>query len=352
MSQDKAIRSHSEAVARACCIVSGSRLYRRLCLFGIACLFFLHSAAPALAQYRVARTEFGDPDLQGLWTNASITTLERPPYLNRLVVSAQEAQAIERATTDRMDSDRRPSDPKAGAPQAGDDVRGYNTFWLDLGSRLAVVKGEIRTSWVVDPPTGRVPYSAEGYRALRAAAATSSDGPESRTIGDRCIVGYGSTSGPPMLNVLYNNHYQIVQSPGFVTIVVEMNHDARIIRLGGKHPPEHVKLWMGDSIGRWDADTLVVETTNFHPRQAFTADVRHRIYLPPTARVTERFTRVSPGEILYEFLVEDSTAYTQAWRGEMTLNATKGPMYEYACHEGNHSMANILRGARYQEKNR
>ncbi len=321
---------------------------RSLMLLNLFGPFF---TAEAFAQYKAARTEFGDPDLQGLWTNASITTLERPPFVNRLVVSPQEAQAIERGTNDRMESDRKPSDPRAGAPLAGDSVRGYNTFWLDLGSKLAVVNGEIRTSWVVDPPTGRVPYSAEGLRALRAAAMPTSDGPEGRTVGDRCIVGYGSTSGPPMLNVLYNNHYQIVQSPGFVT-VVEMNHDARIVRLAGKHPPQQVKLWMGDSIGRWEGDTLVVETKNLHPGQRFTADARHRIYLPPTATVTERFTRTSPGEILYEFQVEDSVAYTQSWRGEMSLTAAKGPMYEYACHEGNHSMSNILRGARYQEKNR
>jgi len=155
-----------------------------------------------------------------------------------------------------------------------------------------------------------------------------------------------------MLNVLYNNHYQIVQSPGHVVIVVEMNHDARIVRIGGKHPPEHVKLWLGDSIGRWEGDTLVVETTNIHPDQAFNADVRHYLYLTHTAKVTERFTRVAADQILYQFTVEDSTAYTQAWRGEMPLRTAPGPMYEYACHEGNHSLPGILRGARYEEKQR
>lgn len=309
-------------------------------------------SAPAAAQYKAPRTSFGDPDLQGLWTNASITTLERPSYASKLALSPEEARVMEAATNDRLAADRRPTDPGVGAPRAGDDVRGYNSFWLDLGAKLAVVKGEIRTSWVVDPPTGRVPYSEQGLRAMRGAASQSFDGPEARSLGERCIVGYGSTGGPPMLNVLYNNHYQIAQSPGYVAIVVEMNHDARIIRLGGSHPPAHIRLWMGDSIGRWEGDTLVVETTNLHPAQSFTADVRHRLYLAPDAKVTERFTRVGRDEILYQFTVEDEKAYAQTWRGEMPMRAAKGPMYEYACHEGNHSLGNILRGARYQEKKR
>jgi hypothetical protein len=153
-----------------------------------------------------------------------------------------------------------------------------------------------------------------------------------------------------MLNVLYNNNYQIVQSPGYVVIVVEMNHDARIVRLGGTHLPADIRPWMGDSIGHWEGDTLVVETTNLNPGQAFTADIRHRIYLAPESKVTERFTRISANDILYEFKVEEPHAYTQTWRGEIPMHATKGPMYEYACHEGNYALADILAGARQQEK--
>ncbi len=174
----------------------------------------------------------------------------------------------------------------------------YNAFWIDLGAKLGVVKSEIRTSWIVDPPNGRVPYTDEGRRRMQEAATAqwrNFDGPEVRSLGERCIVGYGSTGGPPMLNVLYNNNYQIVQSPGFVVIVVEMNHDARIVRLGGNHLPQAIRPWMGDSIGHWDGDTLVVETTNFNPGQGFTADIRHRLYIPPSAKVTERFTRVGQG---------------------------------------------------------
>jgi hypothetical protein len=305
----------------------------------------------AQGAYKAPRTWFGDPDLQGLWTNASHTVLERPATMpNKLVVSREEAKAIEDAINGRLASDSRPTPASVGAPAAGGDVRGYNTSWLDTGSRLGVVNGEIRTSWIVDPPSGRVPYSAAGTSALRAAVARSFDGPEVRPLGERCILGFGWTSGPPMLNVLYNNHYQFVQSPGYVTIVAEMNHDARIVRLNAKHLPEHVRPWMGDSIGRWEGDTLVVETTNFHPGMVFNADVRHYLYMPSTAKITERFTRVAANEILYQFTVAEPVAYTQTWRGEMPLRIAPGPMYEYACHEGNRSLDGILRGARVQER--
>jgi hypothetical protein len=175
------------------------------------------------------------------------------------------------------------------------------------------------------------------------------DNPETRSLGERCIVGYGSTGGPPMLNVLYNNNYQIVQSPGYVVIMVEMNHDARVIRLGGAHLPATLRPWMGDSVGHWEGDTLVVETTNLNPGEQFTADVRHRLYLASDSKVTERFTRIAGDQILYEFKVEEPKAYTQSWRGEIPMHATKGPIYEYACHEGNYALPDILAGARQQE---
>lgn len=310
--------------------------------------------APAMAAnaYRAPRTSFGDPDLQGLWTNASITTLERPDGLKNLVINPEEAARLEKANRAWLAENDRPTDPKTAAPPVSDDPGGYNSFWLDLGSKYGVVNGQIRTSWIVDPPDGHVPYSEKGRRDMMAAAIPqfrNFDGPEVRSLGERCIVGYGSSGGPPMLNVLYNNNYQIVQSPGYVTIIVEMNHDARIIRLGGTHLPPNVRPWMGDSVGHWDGDTLVVETTNLNPGQRFTADIRHRIYLAPDSKVTERFTRVSPTDILYEFQVEEPTAYTQTWRGEIPMRATKGPMYEYACHEGNYALTDILAGARAQE---
>ncbi len=322
----------------------------------VACGLALALTTPAMAPaqtrtapYHVPRTEFGDPDLQGLWTNASITRIERPDWATKLVLTPEEAAVVEsRFKAFLSDNDR-----TAVQPAERGDVGGYNSFWLDPGSKLGVVNGEIRTSWIVDPPTGRIPYSPEGARAAMATGmrqARDFSGPEVRSLGERCIVGYGSSGGPPMLNVLYNNNYQIVQSPGYVVIVVEMNHDARIVRLGGTHPPPDITPWMGDSIGHWEGDTLVVETTNLNPGQAFTADILHQIYLAPTSKVTERFTRVSDHDILYEFKVEEPHAYTQTWRGEIPMHITKGPMYEYACHEGNYALADILAGARQQEK--
>jgi hypothetical protein len=310
--------------------------------------------SPERAPYKAPRTSFGDPDLQGLWTNASVTTLERLPGATALVATPQEAAALETSVTYWSRTDGRPTNPNAGPPPAGQDVGGYNAFWIDLGAKLGVVKGEARTSWIVDPPSGRIPYTEDGRKRMTQSATTQRrnfDGPEARSLGERCIVGYGSSGGPPMLNVLYNNNYQIVQSPGFVVIVVEMNHDARIIRLGGSHLPQAVRPWMGDSVGRWEGDTLVVETTNFNSGHGFTADIRHRLYIPPNAKVTERFTRLAKDEIFYEFKVEEPSTYTQPWRGEVAMRATAGPIYEYACHEGNYSMPNILGGARLQEKN-
>ena len=169
------------------------------------------------------------------------------------------------------------------------------------------------------------------------------DGPERRPLGERCLVGFGSTSGPPMLPVLYNNHYQIVQTKDEVAIVIEMVHDTRIVRLNGKRQPSHVRPWMGDSVGRWEGDTLVVETANFRPDQAFRGATED-------LKVTERFTRVSPTQILYRFELDDPATFTQKVKGEIALNASKEQVYEYACHEGNYSLSNILSGARFQEQ--
>jgi hypothetical protein len=311
-------------------------------------------AGPAVAAtYKVPHTSYGDPDLQGLWTNASVTTLERPPYIKTLVISPAEAARLEAANKAQLAANDKTPDPGKATPAEGGDPGGYNSFWLDLGSKFGVVNGEIRSSWITDPADGHVPYSAKGRQDMMASAIPqfrNFDGPEVRSLGERCIVGYGSTGGPPMLNVLYNNNYQIVQSPGFVTIVVEMNHDARIVRLNAPHLPANMRPWMGDSIGHWEGNTLVVETTNLNPNQRFTADIRHRLYLSPDSKVTERFTRIAKDEILYEFRVEEPAAYTQPWSGQIPMHATKGPMYEYACHEGNYALKDILAGARQEEK--
>jgi hypothetical protein len=179
---------------------------------------------------------------------------------------------------------------------------------------------------------------------------TQANHPEERSLGERCLVGFGSSGGPPMLNVLYNNHYQIVQSPGYVMILVEMNHDARIIRLASDHNPNNMKPWLGDSVGTWEGNTLVVKTINHHPQQKFRAGIRHQILVMEDAEIIERFTRVGDNEILYEFEVDDKRAYKDTWKGEMPLRAAQGEIYEYACHEGNYAMANILAGARAEER--
>jgi hypothetical protein len=153
-----------------------------------------------------------------------------------------------------------------------------------------------------------------------------------------------------MLNVLYNNNYQIVQSPGYVMILVEMNHDARIIRLESNHNPDNMQPWLGDSVGTWEGNTLVVKTKNHHPQQKFRAGIRHQILIMEGAEITERFTRTDENEILYQFEVDDDKAYKDLWRGEMPLRSADGEIYEYACHEGNYAMANILAGARAEER--
>jgi hypothetical protein len=247
-----------------------------------------------------------------------------------------------------VSADSARSNPNAGAPSS-QNVGGYNAFWTDSGTRLGVVRGEIRNAWIVDPKDGRVPYSVEGRKAfekLHSRANGDFDGPEGRTPADRCIVGFGSTGGPPMLNVMYNNNYQIVQTRDHVVIMVEMNHDARIIPIGAPHGSAAISNWMGDSRGHWDGDTLVVETVNIDQRNTIRPTGAQSFYLGRNPKITERFTRVSEQEMLYEFQVEEPTAFAQPWRAEMPMLKTNGPIYEYACHEGNYALPGMLAGAR------
>ena len=297
-------------------------------------------------------TWYGDPDLQGIWTNATLTTLERPRHFKNLEVSAEEAElAAKRAAAESFAYD---NEYKQGeTPRTGTDVGGYNTAWMDPGTNLFKLNGEYRSSIIIYPENGKLPrkwvrWGIEAPNIYR--MFTQANHPEERSLGERCIVGFGSSGGPPMLNVLYNNHYQIVQSPGYVMILVEMNHDARIIRLKDSHLPDHIKPWLGDSVGHWEGNTLVVKTKNHHLQQRFRAAIRHQILITENAEVTERFTRTSEDEILYEFTVNDDVAYRDIWKGEMPLRKAEGKIYEYACHEGNYAMANILAGAREEER--
>jgi hypothetical protein len=316
------------------------------------------------------RTADGHPDLQGFYDLATLTPLERPAIFgNNLTLTQQQANQLEKQVADRKEFAARPSDGNRAAPPIGGDgstgaagnVGGYNNFWIDNGSEYVTVNGEKRTSIIVDPPNGRVPQLTAAARQRAAArpntptsdeqegtdpglerAPGAYDDPERRPLGERCLLGFGSTSGPPSLPVLYNNLHQIVQTRDSIMILNEMDHDARIIRMNQPHLPANVRKWMGDSVGRWEGDTLVVDTTNFTDKTRFrgSTDQLH---------VIERFTRVDAKTLLYRFTVEDPATWAQSWTGEYTWPATDTQLFEYACHEGNYALGNILRGARQRD---
>src|SRR5690606_14943756 len=299
------------------------------------------------------RTPDGKPDLQGMWTNASLTTLERSRQFPSLVIPDEQAARMEQQRAQMMRASNRRTNPDEGAPTDGNANAGYNTFWIDPGTRYGVVKGETRASWIVDPPDGRIPYTPEAKKHFddRLAKVRGSwDGPEVRPQGERCIVGFGSTGGPPMSNGLYNNTYRIVQPPGHVVLRAEMSHDARVIPVGEKRPAQGFDAWLGNSVGWWEGDTLVVETRGFHPDIRVRPNMGDSYYVGEDATVTERFTRVAPDAIHYAFTVADAKAFTQPWRGEMTFRPSEQPMYEYACHEGNYALPGILAGARRDDR--
>jgi hypothetical protein len=321
-----------------------------LCLGAIVAAASL-AIAEGQKPYSPPKAADGHPDLQGTWTNASITTLERADRYKSTVLKPDE---VETATSEHPQIVRLVTEDSANTPRTGlltgRDLlmgRGYNAFWIDPGTRFGVVKGETRTAWIVDPPIGKIPYSEAGRKLAAAGdAKLGYSDPESRPLADRCLATGGRT-GPPMINGLYNNHYQIVQTPEYVLIHTEMISHARIIPItGGRTKPAALHPLFGDSIGRWDGDALVIETTNFSPYHAWQD---HPAYLSQTAKVTERFSRVSENELLYEFTVDDPTFYSQPWKGEVTYWNDGERIYEYACHEGNYAMDGILKGARVRE---
>ena len=300
----------------------------------------------ALAQNNdYPRTSFGAPDLEGTYNIATVTMLERgEQFEGKLVLTPEEAAAIGTTGDSYLEN---LTSTIGGAEGA---IGGYNTFWMDPGERMATINGEIRSSIIVEPENGRLPWSPEAQRMIFGAMSGGGqfDGPESRPMAERCLVGFGSSGGPPMLPVLYNNHSQIVQTEDYVVILAEMNHDARIVRMRDSEHSE-MNRWLGDSIGYYDGDTLVVETTNFHAQEGFRGSLRHFIYLSQDAKITERFTRLDDNTLLYRFTVEDPAVYSQAWTGELPMRAVEDQIYEYACHEGNHALPGILAGARRQE---
>jgi len=309
-------------------------------------------ASFAQSTYQPPRTPDGKPDFNGFWTNVSLTSLERSGQFKSLVIPEADAQRIEAGRAAANVRASLPTDPNSGAPKAGQDVGGYNNFYVDAGTHFAKIKGEVRSSWIVDPPSGRIPYTEAGKKKFDESlhfVRNTFDGPETRPMAERCLVGFGSTGGPPMINVMYNNTYQFLQTPEHVVIVVEMNHDARIIPLTGKVDQTNPQ-WLGNSKGRWEGDTLVVETTNFNPGESLRTFFQNSYLLSPDAKVVERFTRVGDTQILYEFSVDDPKLFSQVWKAEMIFNQSKQPAYEYACHEGNYALPGILAGARKNEK--
>jgi hypothetical protein len=279
--------------------------------------------------------------LQGIWTNATITPLERPAeFAGKPTLTDVEAAALEKkGAKDLADVDGKSEHPLLAA--AGSNGTGaYNVLFIDRGTEFARVDGVKRTSLIVDPPDGKVPpITPEARRRNAARPGNRFDSVKDRPPAERCLLGFGSTSGPPMLPVLYNNNYQIVQTPDSVMILIEMVHDARIIRIGGTHPSPAVRQWLGDSIGHWEGDTLVVDTTNFTDKTSFRGSGEN-------LHVVERFTRTGADTILYRATIDDPTTFTRPWTIEYPFVAAEGPIYEYACHEGNYSLTDILGGAR------
>jgi hypothetical protein len=317
----------------------------------------------------IPRTLDGHPDLQGTYDVATLTPLERVGN-QPLVLTDEEAAKLEKQVADRKFRAGLPSKGDRSAPPKGGDgstgaagnVGGYNNFWIDNGERYVTIDGRKRSSIIIDPPDGRIPQlTAEArQRAARNLRATADqqareddpgfdptpgayDDPERRPLGERCLLGFGSTSGPPALPVLYNNLHQIVQTPHHVIILNEMVHDARVVRMNAPHLPLSFRKWMGDSVGRWEGDTLVVDTTNFTDKTRFRGATEN-------LHVVERFTRVDAKTLRYRFTIEDPATWPQPWSGEYTWPATDEHLYEYACHEANYALGDILRGARLKEK--
>jgi hypothetical protein len=355
--------------------------------FGLALVLSTLPLTPVVAQapakgksWVMPRTADGQPDLQGNWSNETQTPFERLTK-GGSTLTEEQATALEKRAQLVEEFRDQPSDPNAApaskggdailsppgektfveqiAEAAGGAVGGYNGFWLDPGNKVIRINGEARSSIVIEPADGRIPaLTAEGKQRMAERMGFvrkfgEFDHPEVRSLADRCITSFGTNAGPPMLpNYFYNNNYTIVQTQDHVMIMTEMVHDARIIRLGAKnHVPAQVRPWFGDSIGRWEGDTLVVETTNIHPLLLAQASP----FSPyrgasEKLKVTERFTRTSPTVINYKFTVEDPSTFTAPYSGELPFNRIDEQIHEYACHEGNYALPGMLAGAREQER--
>jgi len=286
--------------------------------------------------WAVPRTPDGQPDLQGVWTNATITPLERPAELaGKEFLTEAEARDFEKSAFAQINSERRDGGPEV------DVGRSYNEFWRDRGTKVVANR---RTSLITDPPDGKIPALTPAAQKIQADARTyqrlhPADGPEDRNLWERCL-----TRGVPMIPGPYNNDFQIVQEPGYAVIFHEMIHEARIVPVDGRpHVQENIREWTGDPRGHWEGDTVVVESTNFSEKSNFRGS-------SSGLHLVERFTRTGPDTILYQFRVDDPSTFTKPWSAEMPMTALDSPIYEYACTEGNYAMLGLLGGARADEK--
>ncbi len=331
--------------------------------------FLILSGSVIEAQSAIKRTSSGKPDLTGNYDAGTLTPMNRPAaFGDKQFMTREEADTITaRAAARRADADRASAVDRQAPPTGGDGIQGlgaggvggYNAFWVDPGSDVYEIDGKVRTSIIYDPPNGRQPamtpkammkmadnfssfsHTNDGTASwLQSEGPGPFDGPEDLALAERCLLGF--SAGPPMLPGLYNNFKKIVQTDTHVVILLEMVHDARVIRLDSEHGPAADTRWLGDSIGRWEDDTLVVDTINFREETGLYGGDEN-------LHLSERFTRLEDGNLLYNFTVNDPTAWTASWSGEYVWKQSDERVYEYACHEGNYAMGNILRGARLLE---
>ena len=283
--------------------------------------------------WKVPRTSNGVPDLQGVWTNATVTPLQRPQGVTKPFFTEEEARAYEIEQVQRNNADIRSDNPQRDVSTA------YNAFWYDRGNTVVPT---LRTSLIIDPENGQLPdKKPDAPRMARRGFGAPPEGPEDRSLAERCIV--WPNGGPPLMPSFYNNNYQIVQGKDWVAIESEMIHDVRVVPTDGRgHVSSKIRNWMGDSIGHWDGDTLVVETTNFRPETAFQGTTKDM-------KLTERFRRVNDDVLLYEFTVDDPSVYVKPWTVQIPMTPAEGQIFEYACNEGNYAMEGMLRAAREEE---
>jgi hypothetical protein len=304
-------------------------------IFGLSLLIAVSAAAQAPA----LRTPDGKPDLQGTWSFATVTPMERPANLaGKEFFTEQEAAAFEKDVVERNNKDRRDGSAES------DVSRAYNDFWWDSGTKVVKTR---RTSLVVDPKDGKIPPMLPAARERQQERQSLNrghefDGPENRPLPERCLVLQGA--GPPITPTAYNNNVQIVQGQGYVALLIEMGHEVRMIPTDGRpHLPSTVRLWKGDSRGRWEGDTLVVETTNFSNKNSFRGSSEN-------LKLIERFRRLDADTLIYQFTIEDPETWARPWTVEIPVTKSQGRLFEYACHEGNYGMAGALAGARAEDK--